>query len=1393
MNTMLYAAKISPVNNGSWQDQSIWPSGQLPSATDEVTIPAGFSIDLTGNIDVKSITINGTLRASSGASIQLGAEWIMVSGSNALFEIGTPANPFDAAHTCTITLKGTDDGDDIMGMGDKFIVAMSGGNIEFHGAQKTSWSKLGATALNGSNQITMAEPVDWAVGDEIVLVSSRPNWEEAEQKTIAAISGDGLTITLNNNLTYPHAGFVETYTRNTDNKTWAADLRAEVGLLTHNVKIQGDASSETGGFGGHIMAKPNSTINASSIELYRMGQKAKLARYPWHWHLLHEFGAGQYFINSSVHRSFNRAITIHGTSYVNVENNFFYDHIGHGVFLEDGSERYNTIKNNVALLSKRPQPGEELTPSDNEMNEVQNRTPATFWITNPNNIFEGNVAAGTEGTGYWFSMPQAPMGSSANNPRYAGIEPYKEPLGLFKNNTAHSCMSGFDIFDQLNPDHSIRKNAGWQNSDQHLIEGCTWYANSLALYTGIGGGVGDKVDYSSNLIFLDNVLVDNVTAMQFASYAQVQESVFVANTGTGIWSRATSLYRIYDGAGQVRNCHLVGWRDANTDYLKDGGAATKHTNHRISGITTDDGLPPAVHFRDYHIPASNTNFTPQSLSHPRVWSNVLYDEDGSFSGVPNSSIVSNHPMMLFGDEFQHPNWVNAYRSPHKFALSLLQFPGLASANIPNLTCTRTKTGTPTASVYYIYGYKDHIQLPFIVSEDFLYSYQFESLPSTRSFNVGMDDAEAGDRYLIRFQDFGKLGGLNMVSYDGPLPEYTTMNDLTNSNETAFLREPNGDLYVNLVATQHLQGFNINWSTDFAVPILDTDEDGVSDQQEIIDGIDPFEEVIVQFDPQFVPIPASYNVNSPNPHYALDINYDDIDIDKQLFHIFVPDTTGNFPLVIHYHGGGFIGGTPNVLGNSALLAQIKYYLDRGVAFASVGYRLLETTQIDPDGVLKCLNDSKRGLQFIRYYSDELYIDPERVALRGNSAGSSTSFWLASRSDMADPNASDPVLRESTRVCAASLNGCQASLDFYKWETEVFNNYDGQGSNYTLEDMENQLGFDRASSFYGGFDSTYQILYDPVLIQYRQDVDMLYHLSADDPPLYVTSNSTAIHPSQDLFHHPFHGRVIQEAALAVNLSEVKASIPALSINTTGGEDPKDFLIRHLNNCSLMPPAITLDAKIFLQGPYDDATGLMSDNLRNTLLPIAEPYEALGFSLVNSGGETFDNNLRNVTGNDAIVDWVLVELRDKNDPSVVLATQSALLQRDGDIVSTDGISSLSFRGLTPDAYYITINHRNHISVTTATTIDLSSTLTTLDFSDGTTPTAGTNAQVDLGNNVWGLYAGDATADDQINAADRSETWNSRNQIGYLTADVDMDGSCNAGDRSIAWNNRNTAGQLP
>jgi len=245
----------------------------------------------------------------------------------------------------------------------------------------------------------------------------------------------------------------------------------------------------------------------------------------------------------------------------------------------------------------------------------------------------------------------------------------------------------------------------------------------------------------------------------------------------------------------------------------------------------------------------------------------------------------------------------------------------------------------------------------------------------------------------------------------------------------------------------------------------------------------------QVSPQFEPLADSFEVDNPNAVQAINIRYDDLDPQKQLFHIFLPDTEGTFPLVIFIHGGGFTGGNPGtVFSDPGRRANTKYFLDNGFAYASVGYRLIAEDTEDPDGVIKSLNDSRRALQFIRHYANELHVDPEKIALMGTSAGAGTCLWLGARSDMADPDASDPVLRESTRVSAVVASGSQSTYDIFKWETDIYDNFDGQGTNFTLDSIAEIMTEMRVSNFYGGTDSLYQMVHDPALITYRAAVDM-----------------------------------------------------------------------------------------------------------------------------------------------------------------------------------------------------------------------------------------------------------------------------------------------------------------
>ncbi len=179
-----------------------------------------------------------------------------------------------------------------------------------------------------------------------------------------------------------------------------------------------------------------------------------------------------------------------------------------------------------------------------------------------------------------------------------------------------------------------------------------------------------------------------------------------------------------------------------------------------------------------------------------------------------------------------------------------------------------------------------------------------------------------------------------------------------------------------------------------------------------------------------------------------------------------------------------------------------------------------------------------------------------------------------------------------------------------------------------------------------------------------------------------------------------------------------------------------------------AIMVETKVFLQGPL--AGTLMNDDLRaGGYIPTAEPYSGLGFARVGGGGETTTAAVLATTGNDAIVDWVLVELRDGADPTTVLANQAALVQRDGDVVSaSDGTSAVFFTGFAPGNYYISVNHRNHLGACTGGAVALDRISTGVkDFTTMVDASSwGTHSQKDMGGGVFALWAGDGNIDSKV-----------------------------------------------
>jgi len=214
------------------------------------------------------------------------------------------------------------------------------------------------------------------------------------------------------------------------------------------------------------------------------------------------------------------------------------------------------------------------------------------------------------------------------------------------------------------------------------------------------------------------------------------------------------------------------------------------------------------------------------------------------------------------------------------------------------------------------------------------------------------------------------------------------------------------------------------------------------------------------------------------------------------------------------------------------------------------------------------------------------------------------------------------------------------------------------------------------------------------------------------------------------------------------------------------------------------VALNVRLVLEGPYDVNADLMRDDLRTAgLLPANEPYSALGYPQVSGGGgEAFAPVLLATTGNDALVDWVRIELRSAANPSTLVATRQALLQRDGDVVDVNGGPGLVMNAPAGN-YHVVVRHRNHLGCMTSSALPLAATPTAVDMRSAATATWGTNARKSIGTRMV-LQAGNALTDGQVKYVGAG---NDRDPIllivgssvptnvvgGYQTTDINLDGA--------------------
>lgn len=259
-----------------------------------------------------------------------------------------------------------------------------------------------------------------------------------------------------------------------------------------------------------------------------------------------------------------------------------------------------------------------------------------------------------------------------------------------------------------------------------------------------------------------------------------------------------------------------------------------------------------------------------------------------------------------------------------------------------------------------------------------------------------------------------------------------------------------------------------------------------------------------------------------------------------FDIWLAKSDTPTPLVIYIHGGGFTGGDKSKYYDSEDLIR---FLDAGVSVATINYRFMTEA---PYGILASFHDSKRCLQYIRHNASKYNIDKTRIACSGGSAGAGTALWLAFSDDMADPESSDPILRESTRLTCAGAFATQATYDIFQWEGII-------GIPMDRTPVQIQA---IATAFGTKNGNTHELLDNKEI---RKELDFLNKMDKKSPPVFIfNKHKNGIPTSEDeINHHPLHAKALKEKAEATG-AEAIVYAPEIGITDPSGKDLVDFFL-------------------------------------------------------------------------------------------------------------------------------------------------------------------------------------------------------------------------------------------
>lgn len=268
-------------------------------------------------------------------------------------------------------------------------------------------------------------------------------------------------------------------------------------------------------------------------------------------------------------------------------------------------------------------------------------------------------------------------------------------------------------------------------------------------------------------------------------------------------------------------------------------------------------------------------------------------------------------------------------------------------------------------------------------------------------------------------------------------------------------------------------------------------------------------------------------------------------ERNVFDFWLAKSAKPTPLVVYIHGGGFTEGDKS---RYYLSEDVVRFLESGVSVALINYRFMNQP---PYGILGSMNDSKRCIQYLRFHAEKFNINKTRIACTGGSAGAGTALWLAFSDEMADPQNSDPVLRESTRLTCAGAFATQSTYDIFQWDEILGIPLSKQPE--TIHLIARAFGFKTAENI--DLRNEKEI---------RQNLDFLAKMKNTSPPVFIYNKHRAGVPEtqDDINHHPLHAKALMKKAEEVGIEAIVYA-PEIGILNESGKDLVDFFLERLTN--------------------------------------------------------------------------------------------------------------------------------------------------------------------------------------------------------------------------------------